>query len=130
MTVIFFQKIFIMEILDQGSHPLSGLDWSSTWHKISLESNTKTQPPTMTDLSMLCVVENPALVEEISPFLPNNLRAEMLGMALSHKKSGSIIPLLYTWHEPVLSLKKIFPNLFNNPELVGDLRNQVCMQFR
>jgi len=49
----------------------------------------------------------------------------MIAMTLEQKLTGSIIPLLYTWTEPVLSLKSIFPTLNHSPELVGDMHNQV-----
>eukprot|EP00092_Neocalanus_flemingeri_P089448 GFUD01113197.1.p1 GENE.GFUD01113197.1~~GFUD01113197.1.p1 ORF type:complete len:455 (+),score=97.08 GFUD01113197.1:111-1367(+) len=46
-------------------------------------------------------------------------------MALDQKLTKSVIPLIYTWTEPVLSLQSIFPTLKNSPELVGDMHNQV-----
>ena len=49
----------------------------------------------------------------------------MIAITLEQKLTGSKIPLLYIWTEPVLSLKPILPTLNHNPELVGDMHNQV-----
>jgi len=49
----------------------------------------------------------------------------MLAMSLEQKMNSAIIPLLYTWTEPVLALRSLFPTLNHSPELVGDMQNQV-----
>ena len=99
------------------SNPLSGLDWSPTWHPISVSHRTVNPPPSLATLSMATVIQYPDLMEEICNLLSTSLRRDMIALALEQKMVNSAIPLLYTWTEPVLSLKSIFPTINCNPEL-------------
>jgi len=115
----------MMENEGNDSNPLSGLDWSPTWHPISVSQRTANPPPSLSTLSMATVIQYPELLEEICTLLPPSLRKDMIALALEQKMVSSVIPLLYTWTEPVLSLKSIFPTIHCHPELVGDMHNQV-----
>jgi len=114
-----------MEAEDSDSNPLSGLDWSPTWYPISVSHRTSNPPPSLATLTMASVIQYPDLLEEICTFLPQSLRKDMIAKALEQKMTRATIPLLYTWTEPVLSLKSIFPTINYSPELVGDMHNQV-----
>lgn len=114
-----------MEVDITTTNPLSGLGWSPTWYPVLVSHRSPSHPPSLTVLSMATVIKHKDLVEEICSFLPPSLRREMLAMSLEMKMTNSTIPLLYTWTEPVLSLKSIFPTLNHSPELVGDMQNQV-----
>jgi hypothetical protein len=92
---------------------------------ISASHRTANLHPTFATLSMATVIQYPDLLEEICTLLPTSLRRDMIALALEQKMVSSAIPLLYTWTEPVLSLKSIFPTINFNPELVGDMHNQV-----
>ena len=110
---------------NNDSNPLAGLDWTPTFHSVSVSQRKPSPPPSLSILSMEYVVNHPDLVEDICSFLPASMRKEMLAISLDKKLTDSTIPLFYTWTGPVLSLKSIFPTLNHNPELVGDLHNQV-----
>ena len=92
---------------------------------ISVSHRTANLPPSFAILSMATVIQYPDLMEEICNLLSTSLRRDMIALALEQKMVNSAIPLLYTWTEPVLSLKSIFPTINFNPELVGDMHNQV-----
>lgn len=113
------------DALEHSSNPLAGLDWSPTWHKISTNIRNRPSPSSLVKLTMRRVINLPDLLEEICSILPSSLRKDMLALALELKVTNSIVPLLYTWSEPILSLKSIFPYVNHDPELVGDLHNQV-----
>jgi hypothetical protein len=53
------------------------------------------------------------------------MRKYMITLALKQKMASSTTPLLYNWTEHVLSLKSIFSTINCNPELVGDMYNQI-----
>ena len=114
-----------MEVDLSNTNPLAGLEWSPTWYPVSVAHRSPSQPPSLKILSMATVITYKDLVEDICSFLPPSLRKEMLAMSLEMKMTNATIPLLYTWTEPVLSLKSIFPTLNHSPELIGDMQNQV-----
>ena len=116
----------MMDHEDDDFHPMSGLGWSPTWYPISVSHRTSNPPPSLVTMSMATVLQYPDLLEEICPLIPTSLRRDMIALALEQEMdSSSLIPLLSTWSEPVLSLKSIFPTINYNPELLGDLHNQV-----
>ena len=84
---------------------------------ISVSHRTANLPPSFAILSMATVIQYPDLMEEICNLLSTSLRRDMIALALEQKMVNSAIPLLYTWTEPVLSLKSIFPTINCNPEL-------------
>ena len=86
---------------------------------ISVSHRTANLPPSFAILSMATVIQYPDLMEEICNLLSTSLRRDMIALALEQKMVNSAIPLLYTWTEPVLSLKSIFPTINCNPELGG-----------
>ena len=71
-------------------------------------------------LSILAVLQYPALVEEISTHLPQQLRKEMIHIGLVKDFSTNVLPLFYTWSNPRLALR----------DLLGDDRKREGRSYR
>ena len=79
----------------------------------------------LAELCMLAVLEHPALVEEACSTLPQQLRRRMVRLAVERRWTDSVVPLLYTWAEPTLCLRSLFPDYVHCPRLGKQLTRQV-----
>ena len=72
---------------------------------------------------MLAVLEFPPLVEEISTHLPQQLRKDMITVGLKKDFSTDVVPLFYTWSNPMLALR----DLLEDGKREGRAYREICL---
>lgn len=122
-----------MLVSPPSAPPIETLDWSPLFYPLNLDllyAEVVVSPPSLCQLCCTEVLQQPALLEELTVFLPPSLRREMLGLCLTTGNTQPLTPLLYCYPGPELRLSHLLPHLTHNPNLLGDMLGQMEAQAR
>jgi len=110
--------------------PIETLDWSPLFHSPNLDlvKQKVLSPLPLVELCMQEVLAQDDLLEEITVFLPSNLRNSMIGLCLSNCNTSPLTSLLYCLRGPSLALAQLLPSLTTDPFLLGDMVQQMRAQ--